>query len=380
MTSVSEAHRAGGRPPWGGHRRTPPEQPGNDDTWLTRSCQDLLRATAGEQRSEAAARLGARAADEDLQPRDLVNGVFAAAGRWWSAPLEPTDTAAAVHTRSAALLESAHSVLVAAMDGYLRQARAELVRHRAERTAFVNDLLTGRAEPGRLAERAHRYGIRLSATHTVLVARAPRLTADIVHRVDAALAARFGEGNTLTTLRDGGLVCISAGGLRGIGAELAHLLLAELGPDGWQVAVGRAHPGVHGLVDSLDEARNALDHAGKLGFTAPVLHAADLLVFPVLLRDRDAITDLVTTVLGPLTTARGGAQPYLDTLTVLFDNQGNHTATARQMHLSVRAVTYRLDRIHHLTGYHPNEPTQRFTLHAAVLGARLLGWPEVNGP
>jgi hypothetical protein len=45
-----------------------------------------------------------------------------------------------------------------------------------------------------------------------------------------------------------------------------------------------------------------------------VLNAADLLVFPVLLRDRDAIVDLVTTVLGPLTTARGGAQPYLDTV------------------------------------------------------------------
>lgn len=28
------------------------------------------------------------------------------------------------------------------------------------------------------------------------------------------------------------------------------------------------------------------------------------------------------------------------------------------------------------TGYHPNEPTQRFTLHAAVLGARLLNWPS----
>ncbi|HEY0699762.1 MAG TPA: helix-turn-helix domain-containing protein [Micromonospora sp.] len=81
-------------------------------------------------------------------------------------------------------------------------------------------------------------------------------------------------------------------------------------------------------------------------------------------------------MLGPLTAARGGAQPYLDTLTVLFGNQGNHTATARQMHLSVRAVTYRLDRIHSLTGYHPNEPTRRFTLQAAVLGARLLGWPD----
>ncbi|MER7469704.1 helix-turn-helix domain-containing protein [Micromonospora sp. NPDC000018] len=191
-----------------------------------------------------------------------------------------------------------------------------------------------------------------------------------------ARLAVFGEGNTLTTLRDGDLVCISAGGLRGVAAELAHLLIAEVGADGWQIAVGRAHPGLPGLAASLDEARNTLDHAAKLGFTTPVLNAADLLVFPVLLRDRDAITDLVTTVLGPLTNARGGAQPYLDTLTVLFDNQGNYTATARQMHLSVRAVTYRLDRIHDLTGYHPGEPTQRFTLHAAVLGARLLGWPS----
>jgi hypothetical protein len=374
---VSEAARGGSRSPWGGHHDAQKEQPRSDHTWLAERCEDLLRTLAGDQRGEAAARLGARAADQDLQLHDLVDGVFAAASVCWSmSPLEAADTPTAVHSRAATLLDTTRSVLVAALDGYLGQARAELVRHDTERAAFVNDLLTGRAEPGSLAERAQRYGIRLSATHTVLVARTPRLTADVIHRVDAALAARFGEGNTLTTLRQGDLVCISAGGLRGIEAELAHLLLAELGAEGWQVAVGRPHPGVQGLATSLDEARNALDHAAKLGFTAPVLNAADLLVFPVLLRDREAITDLVTTVLGPLTTARGGAQLYLDTLTVLFDNQGNHTATARQMHLSVRAVTYRLDRIHHLTGYHPNEPTQRFTLHAAVLGARLLGWPD----
>jgi DNA-binding PucR family transcriptional regulator len=121
-----------------------------------------------------------------------------------------------------------------------------------------------------------------------------------------------------------------------------------------------------------------LDLAHRLGFTSPILHAADLLVFPVLLRDREAISDLVDTVLGPLQAARGGAGPYLETLSVLFDNQGNYTATARILHLSVRAVTYRLDRIQALTGYHPGEPTQRFTLHAAVLGARLLGWPDVD--
>ncbi|WP_249714669.1 PucR family transcriptional regulator [Rhizomonospora bruguierae] len=343
--------------------------------WLAGDCADLLRAPAGGS-GTAATRLGARAADAGLPLPALVAGLLdAVSAQWTTVGAGPGDSAAAVHARAAALLDTAHALLAAALDGYAHQTRAELARHDRERAAFVNDLLTGRAEPGGLAERAHRYGIRLSATHTVLVARAVGLTPDIAHRVDAALAGRFGEGNILTTLRDGDLVCISAGGLRGVGAELAHLLLAEVGAGGWQVAVGRTHPGLPGLAASLDEARNALDHAAKLGFTAPVLNTADLLVFPVLLRDRGAITDLVSTVLGPLTGARGGARPYLDTLSVLFDNQGNYTATARQMHLSVRAVTYRLDRIRDLTGYHPGEPTQRFTLQAAVLGARLLGWP-----
>jgi DNA-binding PucR family transcriptional regulator len=51
------------------------------------------------------------------------------------------------------------------------------------------------------------------------------------------------------------------------------------------------------------------------------------------------------------------------------------TDTARRLHLSVRAVTYRLDRVRTLTGYDPTDPAQRFTMHAAVLGAKLLGWP-----
>lgn len=348
----------------------------SDDAWLADAWTDLLPGPADDRRLQAAAHIGARAADKGMQLRGLVDGVLrATAARWQATPAGPADTTATVQGHAQALLDVTRSLLAAALDGYAEQTRVELDRHGHGRTAFVNDLLTGRADPGRLAERAHRYGIRLSATHTVLVARAPDLTPDVAHRIDAALADRFGEGNTLTTLRNGDLVCISAGGLRGISAELAHLLLAELGAGRWQIAVGRTHPGLQGLATSLDEAHNTLDHAARLGFTAPILNAADLLVFPVLLRDRDAITDLVSTVLGPLTTARGGAQPYLDTLAVLFDNQGTYTATARQMHLSVRAVTYRLDRIRTLTGYHPSEPTQRFTLHAAVLGARLLGWP-----
>ena len=96
----------------------------------------------------------------------------------------------------------------------------------------------------------------------------------------------------------------------------------------------------------------------------------------MLLRDQPAIADLVQSVLGQLVHARGGAEPLLTTLDAYFATGGVTTETARRLHLSVRAVTYRLDRATTLTGYDPTDPAQRFTVHAAVLGAKLLGWPE----
>ena len=82
----------------------------------------------------------------------------------------------------------------------------------------------------------------------------------------------------------------------------------------------------------------------------------------------------MTDTLGPLRTARGGARPLLDTLSAWFASGGNAAATARALHLSVRAVTYRLDRAAALTGLDPSRPDDRFALHVAVLGARLLDW------
>jgi sugar diacid utilization regulator len=344
---------------------------------LTEQCQTLLQLPPGAHRRQQATALGRHAADSTDGIDDLVTAMLnTATDTWTSRTPQRDETPAAVHARAARLLATVTDILHAATAGFHDHVRRQLADHEDQRTELLNDLLTGRADPGHLAGRAHRYGIRLSGSHVVTVAASPAFTGVIVRDIDAALASRYGLGNTLTTLRDGQLVCISTGGLRGLPAELAHQLLTHLGAATWQIGVGRPHPGINGIATSLQEARNTLDLAGRLGFTSPVLNAADLLVFPVLLRDRDAITDLVATVLGPLRQARGGAEPYLETLTVLFDNQGNYTATARQMHLSVRAVTYRLDRIQALTGYHPSEPTQRFTLHTAVLGARLLGWPN----
>ncbi len=122
--------------------------------------------------------------------------------------------------------------------------------------------------------------------------------------------------------------------------------------------------------------------AVRLHLETPVIHAEQLLIYRVLLRDHPAITDLVESVLGHLVDARGGAEPLLTTLDSYFATGAVTTETARRLHLSVRAVTYRLDRIRSLTGYDPTDPAQRFTIQAAVLGARLLGWPanDLNPP
>jgi sugar diacid utilization regulator len=68
---------------------------------------------------------------------------------------------------------------------------------------------------------------------------------------------------------------------------------------------------------------------------------------------------------------RGGAQPLLDTLTAYFAT-GCVAAAARRLCLSVRVLTYRLERIQQLTGA---DLAHRYTPQTAVIGARLLDWP-----
>jgi DNA-binding PucR family transcriptional regulator len=87
------------------------------------------------------------------------------------------------------------------------------------------------------------------------------------------------------------------------------------------------------------------------------------------------MAELVLATLGPLTAARGGAQPLLDTLTAYFDSGCVAAEAARRLTLSVRALTYRLERIRKLTGANPADPTHRYMLQTAVIGARLLDWP-----
>ncbi|MFI6455871.1 PucR family transcriptional regulator [Streptosporangium amethystogenes] len=303
---------------------------------------------------------GALAAERGVSVRALVEAALAMAESVSPAPLS-----------------ALRRTVSALMEGYEDAQRSALRQEELARREFVDDLLQGRVH--RLAERAEHFGLRLAETYAVAVARPAAdagggLAEGTARRIEDALIARFGSHNVLVAARDGMLVCVAPGGLAAATGEFTHHVRRLFAP-GWRIGLGRAHRGPGGVVASYREGANAIELGDRLGLRAPVLKAADLLVFPVLLRDRAAIEDLVTTVLSPLLEARGGPEPLLATLEAVFASQGNQTAAARRLGVSTRAVTYRLERIRRLTGFSPDDPTQRFTLETAVLGARLLDWP-----
>ncbi|MFF3315964.1 PucR family transcriptional regulator [Streptomyces sp. NPDC003035] len=311
---------------------------------------------------------GERAAEAGLGLRALVRAHLSAA-----------------RTTHPALPRAAHDHLLAAVEqavdafaeGHERAQLLAVRQEEAARREFIDDLLYGRSDLGRLAERAERFGLLLSHAHAVAVAEGPEPYADgypVSRGIESSLVARFGDRRILLTTKDGRLICIAPADEPDVLTHFAKQAYAAT--DGGRVAIGRPHPGAGGVVHSYEEALNALDLAARMSLDDPVLHAADLLVYPVLTRDRQAMADLVVSVLGPLRNARGGAQPLIDTLTTYFDTGCVAAEAARRLTLSVRAMTYRLERIHRLTGADPGDPVQRYTLQTAVVGARLLGWPE----
>ncbi|WP_370468239.1 PucR family transcriptional regulator [Streptomyces tanashiensis] len=313
---------------------------------------------------------GEQAAREGLALRALIGHHLAAVREAW--PEQPLSRRTTLD-----LLAVVEQSVDAFSGGFERAQRLAVRQEEAQRREFIDDLLYGRSDLGRIAERAERFGLRLSHAHAVAVARGPQAYGEadpVPQQVERALIGRFGDRHILLTTKGGRIVCVAPGDQDDVLAYFAKQAYAATG--GGQAAIGRPQPGPRGVVHSYEEALGALDLADRLDLDTPVLRAADLLVYPVLTRDRQAMEDLVRSVLGPLQSARGGAEPLLVTLTAFFDNGCVTTQTARHLNLSVRAVTYRLDRIHRLTGADPADPASRYTLQTAVIGARLLGWPS----
>ncbi|GAB2921159.1 helix-turn-helix domain-containing protein [Rhodococcus aerolatus] len=329
---------------------------------------------------------GAAAALAGVPLRALIDLYLSACWRLWEQlDVVAGSDAARVRAAGLAVLRAADDAVAALAEGF-QLARNDLSRQQeATRREVVEKLLAGGPDAVSAAGRAADLGVDLTSPHAVLVARHERTfddpaTSSVPSRLERALGGAHGDANPLVVVRDGLLVCVFAAPDQASVELVAERLRGVLGggsPATWQAAVGRSLAGATSVRVSHEQARGALELAGRLRLDTPVVDAADLVVYQVLLRDRDAVDELVRTVLGPLAGARGGAGPLLETLDAYYATGGVATETAARLHLSVRAVTYRLARVRGLLDLDPTDPANRFALHAAVLAARLLRWPEV---
>lgn len=356
------------------------------------------------------ARSGEQAAEGGVALGGLVDLYLSATWRLWrelpAGSYSPTLLRGAV----LAVLHAADDAVAAAAGGFERAYLSVARREEAERREFFEDLLSGRGGVADLLARGERLGLRLAGPHQVMVVgstdsgsgvRLPGIG------VDAVVAEAAAPSPSLVVSRRGRLVVIvgtagdaeAAGVARALAGALARQpggragarepgrpaarepgsagarVPGPVGAPPWRIALGRPYPGPSGVVRSYDEATDALDAAQRVGLADEVVRAADLLIYQVLLRDRAAITDLVQTLLTPLARARGGAAPLLATLDAYYARGGVAAAAARDLHLSVRTVTYRLARVKELTGRDPSRPADALALQVAVIGARMLGWP-----
>lgn len=347
-------------------------------------------ATSGRQLRESELRRygerGAAAAHAGVPLRATVDLYLSASWRLWrELPIVNNGTAGQVRAAGLAVLRAADDGVAALCEGY-QVARNDVARRQESGRREVFDaLLAGGAEARAVIGRAADLGLDLAAPHAVLVAVEPAGfdgpgAASSLGRLERALQGRRGDAAVLLAVKNEQLVCIfnapDPAALAYVEERFGSIL--GTGPRRrWHAALGRPLAGPDGVRASYEQARDALELAGRLRLPGPIIDAGQLVVFRVLLRDRPAIDDLIRTALTPLLAARGGAGPLMETLDAYYATGGVATEAARRLHLSVRAVTYRLSRVEQLLGTDPTDPAERFALQAAVLAARLLDWPAV---
>ena len=351
----------------------------------------LRRERPQAEQLAALRRLGRRAAEEGLGADRTVDLYLSAAWRLWEAiPPAPGQDTDDVRRAAGTVMQVVNQSVEVLVDGH-QAARREMIRHEESiRREFIDDLLRGDANVSRLVQRAQPFGLDLSRPHQVLLAEQLAYSPADLDRAagpaERAVVDRYGDREMLVATKDALLVVVVPGGTSEGGAsgakrqEVADFVRSHLvrhtGKRTWQVAVGRSYAGAYGVATSYEEAREVLGLARQLGLDASTVRPLDLLLYRVLGRDQAALSDLVVALLQPLTAARGGAQPLLATLEAYFQSGGVATQTARQLHMSVRTVTYRLEKIAALTGADPTDPAESLALHVAVLGARLLDSPS----
>lgn len=319
--------------------------------------------------------LGRDAAEEGLALPSLVDLYLSAAWRLAAetATVDLPPSPQALIEVLVAFARASDDAVAALCRGYDKAQRMSLRQQEAQRREFIDDLLGGVSRAGSLEKHARVFGFNLSAPHRVLVARTTHELVDagpVQRRIERDLTTRLGGTDLVVATKDGALVCVVPAPGPDPGPFILEVLReAEDSP--WQVAHGASASGVTGVAHSHAEAEEALNLARRLGFADPIIAVDSLAAYRLLSRDPEELRNMAARLLEQLATARGGSDPLIETLSAYFDSSTNVSDTARRLHLSPRAVSYRLATITRLTGLRPQDHRDRFTLEVAVLATRL---------
>jgi hypothetical protein len=319
-------------------------------------------------------RRGSDAAAAGIRLPALIDLYLSAAWRLIEAAGEHATGAAALAQVTRAIARATDDAVAALTRGFDAAQRTAIRRDEARRREFIDDLLSGTADAGVLAAHAAAFGFSLAAPHVAAVATTRREIVDagpVQARIEREVLTRLAAGDAIVATKEGALVCIFPSDQPDLAGSLERLLQdAEPGP--WRVAVGPIGDGARGIAVSFAEALRAVELAALIDLPLGAVPVEALAGHRLLERDPQAFGAVTERVRAQLGTVRGGAEPLFRTLETYLDTGANTTETARRLHLSPRAVTYRLDAIRRATGLDPRRSPDRFTLEVAAIGARTL--------
>jgi len=286
-----------------------------------------------------------------------------------------------------------HGSTVLALEMSKERATAEVERRL--RGDLVEQLLAGGLEEDeaeRLAHQAERLGHRLPARAWVVVlepddeeAEAEISARGRQDRLDEALSdlVRRRAGGSLTLVRANSAVIllpeeaasdlVAAEKLAGLAQQAAA---AVLKPGSVSAGVGNLANSVAELARSHVEARQALRLSRRAGGRSRVTTYRSLGAFRLLLevQSPEVLRGFVEEVLGPLLKySESRETPLLQTLEALVAARWVRRAAARKLGIHINSMSYRVERIHALSGLSADDPETRVAIAIALRARAMLG-------
>jgi PucR family transcriptional regulator, purine catabolism regulatory protein len=294
------------------------------------------------------------------------------------------------HHAELAMMAIEHAATVIALE-MIKQREVTEAEHRV-RGELVDDLLNGTfGDEANVQRRARHLHYNLSVPHLLLVVdvdhfhrfirehhyeegRVIQLKHQLLQLVIGAVR-RHHPRHLATAHSDSVIVLVPqrADGTDADGEALANRIREAVGDSELgitvSVAIGRLCVRPDDFKPAFTEAQRALDLMVRFGKREQVINYDRLGVYRLLaqVEDRAGLESFAGRMLGPLTAYdEGRGTPLLKTLEVYLQNHGGLRQSARELHIHLNTLHYRLRRISEVTGVDLKDADARLDLLLAL--------------